>query len=96
MFNNPVLSLFHKDSPGGWDNGRSNGFVNGCHDGRDNRVNGGNGFGGRGSMRNDRGGRGGFRGKSSGSYSPIQTGVFTTRLGTLALLFDYRTCIAAF
>uniref|UniRef100_A0A8C1LRP0 RNA helicase n=1 Tax=Cyprinus carpio TaxID=7962 RepID=A0A8C1LRP0_CYPCA len=61
------------DSPGGWDNGRSNGFVNGCHDGRDNRVNGGNGFGGRGSMRNDRGGRGGFRGKSSGSYSPIQT-----------------------
>uniref|UniRef100_A0A9J8B4N5 RNA helicase n=1 Tax=Cyprinus carpio carpio TaxID=630221 RepID=A0A9J8B4N5_CYPCA len=81
----------HKDSPGGWDNGRSNGFVNGCHDGRDNRMNGGNGFGGRGSMRNDRGGRGGFRGKSSGSYSPIQTGVFTTRLGTLALLFDYRT-----
>uniref|UniRef100_A0A8C2KJ20 RNA helicase n=1 Tax=Cyprinus carpio TaxID=7962 RepID=A0A8C2KJ20_CYPCA len=73
VFNNPVLSLFHKDSPGGWDNGRSNGFVNGCHDGRDNRVNGGNGFGGRGSMRNDRGGRGGFRGKSSGSYSPIQT-----------------------
>uniref|UniRef100_A0A8C1VQ00 RNA helicase n=1 Tax=Cyprinus carpio TaxID=7962 RepID=A0A8C1VQ00_CYPCA len=61
------------DSPGGWDNGRSNGFVNGCHDGRDNRVNGGNGFGGRGSMRNDRGGRGGFRGKSSGSYSSIQT-----------------------
>uniref|UniRef100_A0A8C2D975 RNA helicase n=1 Tax=Cyprinus carpio TaxID=7962 RepID=A0A8C2D975_CYPCA len=71
----------HKDSPGGWDNGRSNGFVNGCHDGRDNRMNGGNSFGGRGSMRNDRGGRGGFRGKSSGSYSPIQTGVFTTRLG---------------
>uniref|UniRef100_A0A8C2BDV6 RNA helicase n=1 Tax=Cyprinus carpio TaxID=7962 RepID=A0A8C2BDV6_CYPCA len=80
-------------SKNGWDNGRSNGFVNGCHDGRDNRVNGGNGFGGRGSMRNDRGGRGGFRGKSSGSYSPIQTGVFTTRLGTLALLFDYRTGI---
>uniref|UniRef100_A0A8C1RWZ6 RNA helicase n=1 Tax=Cyprinus carpio TaxID=7962 RepID=A0A8C1RWZ6_CYPCA len=26
------------DSPGGWDNGRSNGFVNGCHDGRDNRF----------------------------------------------------------
>ncbi|XP_042614963.1 putative ATP-dependent RNA helicase an3 isoform X2 [Cyprinus carpio] len=49
-------------SPGGWDNGRSNGFVNGCHDGRDNRMNGGNGFGGRGSMRNDCGGRGGFRG----------------------------------
>ncbi|XP_058634219.1 DEAD-box helicase 3 X-linked b isoform X3 [Onychostoma macrolepis] len=50
------------DSPGGWDNGRSNGFVNGYHDGRDNRVNGGNSFGARGSMRNDRGGRGGFRG----------------------------------
>ncbi|XP_016361110.1 putative ATP-dependent RNA helicase an3 [Sinocyclocheilus anshuiensis] len=60
------------DSPGGWDNGRSNGFVNGCHDGRDNRMNGGNSFGGRGSMRNDRGGRGGFRGKTSGSYNPIQ------------------------
>uniref|UniRef100_A0A671NBB6 RNA helicase n=1 Tax=Sinocyclocheilus anshuiensis TaxID=1608454 RepID=A0A671NBB6_9TELE len=60
------------NSPGGWDNGRSNGFVNGCHDGRDNRMNGGNSFGGRGSMRNDRGGRGGFRGKTSGSYNPIQ------------------------
>ncbi|XP_016095404.1 putative ATP-dependent RNA helicase an3 [Sinocyclocheilus grahami] len=60
------------DSPGGWDNGRSNGFVNGCHDGRDNRMNGGNSFGGRGSMRNDRGGRGGFRGNTSGSYNPIQ------------------------
>ncbi|XP_016421858.1 putative ATP-dependent RNA helicase an3 isoform X1 [Sinocyclocheilus rhinocerous] len=60
------------DSPGGWDNGRSNGFVNGCHDGRDNRMNGGNSFGGRGSVRNDRGGRGGFRGKTSGSYNPIQ------------------------
>ncbi|XP_043088058.1 DEAD-box helicase 3 X-linked b isoform X3 [Puntigrus tetrazona] len=59
-------------SPGGWDNGRSNGFVNGYHDGRDNRMNGGSSFGGRGSMRNDRGGRGGFRGKPSGSYSPIQ------------------------
>uniref|UniRef100_A0A672P6V6 RNA helicase n=1 Tax=Sinocyclocheilus grahami TaxID=75366 RepID=A0A672P6V6_SINGR len=59
-------------SPGGWDNGRSNGFVNGCHDGRDNRMNGGNSFGGRGSMRNDRGGRGGFRGNTSGSYNPIQ------------------------
>lgn len=50
------------DSPGGWDNGRSNGFVNGYNDGRDNRMNGGNGFGARGSMRNDRGGRGAFRG----------------------------------
>ncbi|XP_067231012.1 DEAD-box helicase 3 X-linked b isoform X1 [Chanodichthys erythropterus] len=60
------------DSPGGWDNGRSNGFVNGYHDGRDNRMNGGNGFGGRGPVRNDRGGRGGFRGKTSGSYNPIQ------------------------
>ncbi|XP_067231015.1 DEAD-box helicase 3 X-linked b isoform X4 [Chanodichthys erythropterus] len=59
-------------SPGGWDNGRSNGFVNGYHDGRDNRMNGGNGFGGRGPVRNDRGGRGGFRGKTSGSYNPIQ------------------------
>uniref|UniRef100_A0A671ND28 RNA helicase n=1 Tax=Sinocyclocheilus anshuiensis TaxID=1608454 RepID=A0A671ND28_9TELE len=65
-------SRSHTDSPGGWDNGRSNGFVNGCHDGRDNRMNGGNSFGGRGSMRNDRGGRGGFRGKTSGSYNPIQ------------------------
>ncbi|XP_051567715.1 ATP-dependent RNA helicase DDX3X-like isoform X1 [Myxocyprinus asiaticus] len=59
-------------SPGGWDNGRSNGFVNGYHDGRDNRMNGGNSFGGRGPMRNDRGGRGGFRGKTSGTYNPIQ------------------------
>ncbi|XP_059415539.1 putative ATP-dependent RNA helicase an3 isoform X1 [Carassius carassius] len=50
------------DSPGGWDNGRSNGFVNGFHEGRDNRMNGGSSFGGRGSMRSDRGGRGGFRG----------------------------------
>lgn len=61
-----------KDSPGGWDNGRSNGFVNGYHDGRDSRMNGSNSFGGRGPMRNDRGGRGGFRGKASGSYNPIQ------------------------
>ncbi|XP_051753229.1 DEAD-box helicase 3 X-linked b isoform X1 [Ctenopharyngodon idella] len=59
-------------SPGGWDNGRSNGFVNGYHDGRDTRMNGGNGFAGRGPVRNDRGGRGGFRGKTSGSYNPIQ------------------------
>ncbi|XP_051562050.1 DEAD-box helicase 3 X-linked b isoform X1 [Myxocyprinus asiaticus] len=60
------------DSPGGWDNGSSNGFVNGYHDGRDNRMNGGNSFGGRGPMRNDRGGRGGFRGITSGPYNPIQ------------------------
>ncbi|XP_050968522.1 DEAD-box helicase 3 X-linked b isoform X3 [Labeo rohita] len=59
-------------SPGGWDNGRSNGFVNGYHDGRDTRMNGGNGFGGRGPIRNDRGGRGGYRGKTGGSYNPIQ------------------------
>ncbi|XP_077088178.1 DEAD-box helicase 3 X-linked b isoform X2 [Siphateles boraxobius] len=58
------------DSPGGWDNGRSNGFVNGFHDG--SRMNGGNGFG-RGPMRTDRGGRGGFRGKPGGSFNPIQT-----------------------
>ncbi|XDV35113.1 hypothetical protein PO909_005138 [Leuciscus waleckii] len=57
-------------SPGGWDNGRSNGFVNGFHDG--SRMNGGNGFG-RGPMRTDRGGRGGFRGKPGGSFNPIQT-----------------------
>ncbi|XP_073708178.1 DEAD-box helicase 3 X-linked b isoform X2 [Garra rufa] len=50
------------DSPGGWDNGRSNGFVNGFHEGRDSRMNGGNGFAGRGPVRNDRGGRGSFRG----------------------------------
>ncbi|KAG5833331.1 hypothetical protein ANANG_G00274800 [Anguilla anguilla] len=47
------------DSPG-WDGGRSNGYVNGYHDGRDNRVNGDRGgFGGRGSSRPDRGGRDG-------------------------------------
>nr|XP_005168847.1 DEAD (Asp-Glu-Ala-Asp) box helicase 3b isoform X3 [Danio rerio] len=50
------------DAPGGWDNGRSNGFVNGYHDGRDNRMNGGSSFAGRGPIRSDRGGRGGFRG----------------------------------
>uniref|UniRef100_A0A673LV02 RNA helicase n=1 Tax=Sinocyclocheilus rhinocerous TaxID=307959 RepID=A0A673LV02_9TELE len=44
------------DSPG-WDGSRSNGFVNGYHDGR---VNGTANFG-RGPPRNDRGGRGGFR-----------------------------------
>uniref|UniRef100_A0A8C1YEC9 RNA helicase n=1 Tax=Cyprinus carpio TaxID=7962 RepID=A0A8C1YEC9_CYPCA len=46
----------------------------GCHDGRDNRINGGNSFGGRGSMRNDRGGRGGFRGKSRFGYDNKDAG----------------------
>ncbi|XP_019960743.1 DEAD-box helicase 3 X-linked a isoform X10 [Paralichthys olivaceus] len=56
------------DSPG-WDGGRSNGFVNGCHD---NRTNGG--FGGRGPPRNDRGGRGAYRGnRGGGSFNqPLQ------------------------
>ncbi|XP_042619896.1 DEAD-box helicase 3 X-linked a isoform X15 [Cyprinus carpio] len=49
------------DSPG-WDGGRSNGFVNGYHDGH---VNGTANFG-RGPPRNDRGGRGGFRGNRNG------------------------------
>uniref|UniRef100_A0A672SGD8 RNA helicase n=1 Tax=Sinocyclocheilus grahami TaxID=75366 RepID=A0A672SGD8_SINGR len=52
---------FLKDSSG-WDGGRSNGFVNGYHDGR---VNGTANFG-RGPPRNDRGGRGGFRGSRNG------------------------------
>ncbi|KAL7891047.1 hypothetical protein AOLI_G00005230 [Acnodon oligacanthus] len=64
------------DSAGGWDGGRSNGFVNGYHDGRDNRMNGGSAFGSRGSMRNDRGGRGGFRGRGSGTYQPGQNAGF--------------------
>ncbi|XP_026073653.1 putative ATP-dependent RNA helicase an3 isoform X18 [Carassius auratus] len=51
----------NNDSPG-WDGGRSNGFVNGYHDGR---VNGTANFG-RGPPRNDRGGRGGFRGNRNG------------------------------
>ncbi|XP_017336595.1 DEAD-box helicase 3 X-linked b isoform X3 [Ictalurus punctatus] len=65
-------------SPGGWDVGQSNGFVNGSHDGRDNYVNGSNTFGNRGPIRtthNDRGGRGGaYRGRGSGSYviQPVQ------------------------
>ncbi|XP_042587442.1 putative ATP-dependent RNA helicase an3 isoform X4 [Cyprinus carpio] len=49
------------DSPG-WDGGRSNGFVNGYHDGR---MNGTANFG-HGPPRNDRGGRGGFRGNRNG------------------------------
>uniref|UniRef100_A0A4W4HC19 RNA helicase n=1 Tax=Electrophorus electricus TaxID=8005 RepID=A0A4W4HC19_ELEEL len=59
------------DSPAGWDGGRSNGFVNGYHDGRDGRVNGSGAFGNRGSLRSDRGGRGGFKGRG-GAYNPIQ------------------------
>uniref|UniRef100_A0A9J8CID0 RNA helicase n=1 Tax=Cyprinus carpio carpio TaxID=630221 RepID=A0A9J8CID0_CYPCA len=67
-FSIPSISLhslpvcpFLKDSPG-WDGGRSNGFVNGYHDGH---VNGTANFG-RGPPRNDRGGRGGFRGNRNG------------------------------
>ncbi|XP_067300203.1 DEAD-box helicase 3 X-linked a isoform X5 [Pseudorasbora parva] len=51
----------------GWDCGRSNGFVNGYHDGR---MNGTANFG-RGPPRNDRGGRGNFRGsRNGGSFNP--------------------------
>uniref|UniRef100_A0A673CLA4 RNA helicase n=1 Tax=Sphaeramia orbicularis TaxID=375764 RepID=A0A673CLA4_9TELE len=59
----------------GWDNGRSNGFVNGYHD---NRSNGG--FGGRGPPRNDRGGRGAYRGnRGGGSFNqPLQNAGFGT------------------
>ncbi|XP_067116946.1 DEAD-box helicase 3 X-linked b isoform X1 [Osmerus mordax] len=58
------------DSPGGWDGGRSNGFVNGYHD---NRMNGGNGFGrGPPRMERGRGGGGGYRGNRGGAYNPIQ------------------------
>ncbi|XP_036396419.1 putative ATP-dependent RNA helicase an3 isoform X5 [Megalops cyprinoides] len=64
----------------GWDGGRSNGFVNGYHDGRDNRMNGDRSFGGRGPSRSDRGGRGGYRGnRSGGSFNqtqPMQTAGF--------------------
>ncbi|XP_064183027.1 putative ATP-dependent RNA helicase an3 isoform X9 [Anguilla rostrata] len=58
----------------GWDGGRSNGFVNGYHDGRDNRMNGDrNSFGGRGPTRTDRGGRGGYRGnRGGGSFNQSQ------------------------
>uniref|UniRef100_A0A4W4H4J0 RNA helicase n=1 Tax=Electrophorus electricus TaxID=8005 RepID=A0A4W4H4J0_ELEEL len=65
------LSGSSTDSPAGWDGGRSNGFVNGYHDGRDGRVNGSGAFGNRGSLRSDRGGRGGFKGRG-GAYNPIQ------------------------
>ncbi|XP_067371444.1 DEAD-box helicase 3 X-linked a isoform X5 [Channa argus] len=60
------------DSPG-WDNSRTNGFVNGYHD---NRSNGG--FGGRGAPRNDRGGRGAYRGnRGGGSFNqPLQSTAF--------------------
>ncbi|XP_036396415.1 ATP-dependent RNA helicase DDX3X-like isoform X2 [Megalops cyprinoides] len=57
------------DSPG-WDGGRSNGFVNGYHDGRDNRMNGDRSFGGRGPSRSDRGGRGfGYDNKDGGGWN---------------------------
>uniref|UniRef100_A0A8C9TVW7 RNA helicase n=1 Tax=Scleropages formosus TaxID=113540 RepID=A0A8C9TVW7_SCLFO len=56
------ISYSPSDSAG-WDGGRCNGFVNGYHDGRDNRLNGDrSGFGGRGPSRSDRGGSGGYRG----------------------------------
>uniref|UniRef100_A0A8C9W718 RNA helicase n=1 Tax=Scleropages formosus TaxID=113540 RepID=A0A8C9W718_SCLFO len=56
------------DSPG-WDSSRSNGYMNGYHDGRDNRMNGDrSGFGGRGPSRTDRGGRGGYRGNRGGGF----------------------------
>nr|XP_046179664.1 ATP-dependent RNA helicase DDX3X-like isoform X2 [Oncorhynchus gorbuscha] len=56
--------------PGGWDGGRSNGFVqNGYHD---NRMNGGNRYNS-GPPRMERGrGGGGFRGGRGGSYNPVQ------------------------
>lgn len=55
----------NSDSPG-WDGGRSNGFVNGYHDGH---INGAANFG-RGPPRNDRGGRGSFRGtRNGGSFT---------------------------
>ncbi|XP_057191944.1 DEAD-box helicase 3 X-linked a isoform X3 [Triplophysa rosa] len=49
------------DSPG-WDGGRSNGFINGYHDGRMNVT--ANFV--RGPPRSDRGGRGGYRGNRNG------------------------------
>ncbi|MFT7799731.1 ATP-dependent RNA helicase DDX3X-like isoform X4, partial [Arapaima gigas] len=69
-----VLSWAERcDSPG-WDGGRSNGYMNGFHDGRDNRMNGDrSGFGGRGPSRMDRGGRGGYRGnRGGGSFNQSQ------------------------
>uniref|UniRef100_A0A8C8EM70 RNA helicase n=1 Tax=Oncorhynchus tshawytscha TaxID=74940 RepID=A0A8C8EM70_ONCTS len=64
------LSVFTQDMPGGWDGGRSNGFVqNGYHD---NRMNGGNRYNS-GPPRMERGrGGGGFRGGRGGSYNPVQ------------------------
>lgn len=65
----------YKDAAGGWDAGRSNGFVNGYHDGRDNHVNGDNAFGNRGLIRNDRGSRGGsYRTRGGGPYNSVQPG----------------------
>uniref|UniRef100_A0A674CQV2 RNA helicase n=1 Tax=Salmo trutta TaxID=8032 RepID=A0A674CQV2_SALTR len=62
------LSVFTQDTPGGWDGGRNNGFVqNGYHD---NRMNGGNRYNS-GPPRMERGrGGGGFR--RGGSYNPVQ------------------------
>uniref|UniRef100_A0A8C9TMQ2 RNA helicase n=1 Tax=Scleropages formosus TaxID=113540 RepID=A0A8C9TMQ2_SCLFO len=67
------LTLLMSDSPG-WDSSRSNGYMNGYHDGRDNRMNGDrSGFGGRGPSRTDRGGRGGYRGnRGGGSFNQSQ------------------------
>uniref|UniRef100_A0A8C7NPW0 RNA helicase n=1 Tax=Oncorhynchus mykiss TaxID=8022 RepID=A0A8C7NPW0_ONCMY len=64
------LSVFTQDTPGGWDGGRNNGFVqNGYHD---NRMNGGNRYNS-GPPRMERGrGGGGFRGGRGGSYNPVQ------------------------
>ncbi|KAJ8247028.1 hypothetical protein GJAV_G00257940 [Gymnothorax javanicus] len=65
------------DSPG-WDGGRSNGFMNGYHDG--NRMNGDRNSFGRGPARNDRGGRGGYRGNRGGGAftqsQPMQHSAF--------------------
>ncbi|KAJ8003834.1 hypothetical protein DPEC_G00152520 [Dallia pectoralis] len=57
-------------TPGGWDGGRNNGFVqNGYHD---NRMNGGNRYNS-GPPRMERGrGGGGYRGGRGGSYNPVQ------------------------
>uniref|UniRef100_A0A4W5PFR0 RNA helicase n=1 Tax=Hucho hucho TaxID=62062 RepID=A0A4W5PFR0_9TELE len=65
-----LFFFFTQDTPGGWDGGRNNGFVqNGYHD---NRMNGGNRYNS-GPPRMERGrGGGGFRGGRGGSYNPVQ------------------------
>uniref|UniRef100_A0A4W4HCT9 RNA helicase n=1 Tax=Electrophorus electricus TaxID=8005 RepID=A0A4W4HCT9_ELEEL len=63
------LSGSSTDSPAGWDGGRSNGFVNGYHDGRDGRVNGSGAFGNRGSLRSDRGDGGGWNTPKDNAYN---------------------------